>query len=180
MRARLDVFQRLALGTVAITYLLISVGAFVRVTGAGLGCPDWPKCFGQWIPPTRVEELPAGYDVTQFVPLLTWIEYLNRLLGALTGLFILATVVAAFVTHRKRPSVWAPSVAALIAVLYAAWLGGRVVAHELAPWIVTAHLVSAIVVVTCLLVAVVNVFYPRAAEPTPQRRRLALFSWLTL
>ena len=157
-------FVRLAVATTVITYLLISVGAIVRVSGAGMGCPDWPRCFGLWVPPTSAEQLPPlgsyhypkGWTVETFDPLMTWVEYGNRLLGALTGLFILATLISALRTQRHSRGVVVPVVGAFVGVLYAAWLGGRVVAHELAPWMVTAHLLSAIAVVSCLVTAVVN------------------------
>ncbi len=142
----------------------MAVGAIVRVSGAGMGCPDWPKCFGLLVPPTSVEQLPPlgsytyppGWSVESFDPLMTWIEYVNRLVGALVGIFILATLVMAVVAFRRRRDVVIPTFVAFVGVLYAAWLGARVVAHELAPWIVTVHLLSALGVVSCLVIAVVN------------------------
>jgi heme a synthase len=151
---RFSAFQKAALTTTALTYFLIAVGAFVRVTGAGMGCPDWPKCFGLWVPPTHASQLPPGYDASEFSATLTWIEYLNRLLGVLVGLSILLTLLLAIVQHRRRRSVWLPSLCAFVGVLFAGWLGSRVVAHELAPWIVTEHLFSALLVVSALVLAV--------------------------
>src|SRR5690242_4292591 len=71
-------FQRLALCTTAITYFLILVGGLVRASGAGLGCPDWPRCFGSWVPPMSAAELPPQFDASLFNPTLMWTEYLNR------------------------------------------------------------------------------------------------------
>ena len=161
-------FMRLALWTTALTYALILVGSLVRASGAGLGCPDWPRCFGSWIPPMSAEALPPQFSAEQFNATLMWTEYLNRLLGVTVGFFILATVVSAWRHHRREAHILWPTVGALLLTGYEGWLGGRVVAHELAPWIVTAHLVVAIVIVQLLLYATAYAWYrrPQASSGT--------------
>lgn len=150
---RLTSFQRLALWTTATTYFLILVGGLVRASGAGLGCPDWPRCFGSWIPPASAASLPPQFDPSQFNPFLMWTEYLNRLLGASVGILIFATAVSAWRHHRRDPHILWTTIAAFLLVGFEGWLGGRVVAHELAAWIVTAHLIVAIIIVQLLLYA---------------------------
>src|SRR5258706_2024933 len=171
-RPRLDTFQKLAVATTATTYLLIMVGGLVRAVGAGLGCPDWPKCFGSWVPPFRADQLPAGFDPLRFNAALTWTEYLNRLLGVMVGVLIFSTLAAAIVRHRRTRRVLGPTGAAFLLVGFQGWLGGRVVAHGLEPWIVTAHLVVALVIVSLLLCAPVNAFFPDAAPAASPERRL--------
>lgn len=153
---RLTSFQRLALWTTAATYFLILVGGLVRASGAGLGCPDWPRCFGSWIPPASAANLPPQFDPSQFNPTLMWTEYLNRLLGVTVGLLILATTISAWRHHRREPRILYTTIAALLLTAYQGWLGGRVVAHELAAWIVTAHMIVALVIVQLLLYATVE------------------------
>ena len=114
----LNRFQKLALTTVAATLFLILVGSLVRATGAGLGCPDWPKCFGVWIPPTSLADLPAGYDPADFNVFKTWTEYINRLIGVVIGLLIIiATAFTSLSYRRKRPVVTYAAWAAFVLVL---------------------------------------------------------------
>ncbi len=172
-------FQRLAIAATVVTYLLIAVGGLVRASGAGLGCPDWPRCFGSWVPPASAADLPSQFDASQFNPTLMWTEYLNRLLGVAVGLVILATTVSAWRHHRRDAWVLWPVVAAVLLTGFQGWLGGRVVAHELAAWIVTVHMLVALVIVSLLLVAVLESMTPPAgvASVPPLRRRVA---WVTV
>ncbi len=177
---RLTSFQRLAVATTLLTYLLIAVGGLVRASGAGLGCPDWPRCFGSWIPPASAAELPPEFDPTQFNPTLMWTEYLNRLLGVSVGFAILGATIAAWRHHRRVPRVVWPMVVAVLLTGFQGWLGGRVVAHELAAWIVTVHMLVALVIVQLLVWATVESFVATrpTARPSPALGRLGWGAWL--
>ena len=87
-----------------------------------------------------------------------WTEYLNRLLGVTVGFLILATAISAWRHHRRQPRILWTTIAAFLLTGFEGWLGGRVVAHELAAWIVTAHLIVALVIVQLLLYATVEAF----------------------
>src|SRR2546422_10799037 len=153
---RLSSFQRLALWTTATTYFLILVGGLVRASGAGLGCPDWPRCFGSWIPPASAAQLPSRFDPSLFNPTLMWTEYLNRLLGVTVGFLIFATAVSAGRHHRREPRILGATVAALLLTGLQGGLGGRVVANELAAWVVTIEMIVALAIVQVLLYATVR------------------------
>lgn len=133
---------------------LIFVGGLVRAAGAGLGCPDWPKCFGLWIPPTNAADLPAGFDAAQFNVFKTWTEYINRLIGAVVGLLITATFVLSFRYRKSQPAVFYSSTAAFLMVIVQGWLGGQVVKSGLNEWLITVHMVLAMAIMTVLLYAV--------------------------
>jgi len=172
-------FAPLSLATTIATYLLIAVGALVRAAGAGLGCPDWPRCFGQWIPPTNAADLPPGFDISQFHAVNTWLEYVNRLLGVLIGFLIFATLIAAWRWHRKQPRVIWPTTAAFVLVGVQGYLGGQVVAQGLKPSVLTAHMLLALIIVGLLLYAHLESRFGDAAgaRPAPAQRRLG---WLGL
>lgn len=158
-------FQNLAFLTILVIYLLILAGGIVRSTGSGMGCPDWPKCFGQWVPPTEITQLPPNYQQIygaklkgeiEFNPVKTWIEYINRLLGVVSGFLVFATLLASLPYLRKdKPVFWA-SVAAFLLIGTNGWLGSRVVATELAQYMVTLHMLLAILVVFALIFAFVR------------------------
>ncbi|RRA99013.1 COX15/CtaA family protein [Larkinella rosea] len=157
---REQLFRRLALLTVITIYLLIVAGGIVRSTGSGMGCPDWPRCFGRWIPPTEASQLPPGYQAiygaklkgeVEFNAVKTWIEYVNRLLGAFAGLLVFALLVVSIPYLRRDKRVFYGSLLSFILIGLNGWLGSRVVATELAPYLVTLHMLLAILVVFVLL-----------------------------
>ncbi|MEX2573477.1 MAG: COX15/CtaA family protein [Balneolaceae bacterium] len=144
-------YQKLAVTTVIATVVLIFVGGLVRAAGAGLGCPDWPTCFGMWIPPTTADALPAEFNADRFNPYLTWLEYINRLIGVIIGLLITATFAFSFRYRRTDPVItWSAGVAFTL-VLFQGWLGGQVVRSGLNTGMITFHMVLAMIIVTVLL-----------------------------
>ncbi len=165
-------FRQLGLVTVAVVYLLILAGGIVRATGSGMGCPDWPRCFGRWVPPMEASQLPPNYaelygaklkGEVVFNAAKTWIEYVNRLLGVATGLLIFATLLASVSFLKKDRAVFWLSVLAFVLVAFEGWLGSKVVSTELHPGMVTLHLVAAIAVVFVLLYAVARSYSGKLA-----------------
>ena len=152
-------FQKLAFVTTAATYLVIFTGGLVRVSGAGLGCPDWPTCFGRWIPPFSVSQLPAHIDPAQFNFVLAWTEYMNRLAGVMLGLLILGTTVMAIKHFRHVPKILYTTIASLLLVMYQGWQGGQLVAHELEPFLVSVHMGLALVLVSLLIYVTQQAYY---------------------
>jgi heme a synthase len=153
-------FRRFGILTIASVFFLILVGGLVRSTGSGMGCPDWPKCFGKWVPPSNVSELPPDYkerfksathEVADFDPYKTWTEYVNRLIGVLTGFFVFLTVVFALPYLKSKPSIFWLSFLALMLTGFQGWIGAKVVATNLAHWMVTIHMIIALVIVGLLI-----------------------------
>lgn len=154
------IFPGLVLLTIITVYLLILAGGIVRGTGSGMGCPDWPQCFGRWIPPTEVSQLPPNYQQiygaklkgeVEFNAVKTWIEYVNRLLGAFAGLLVFALLLSSIAYFRRNTPVFWGSLATFVLIGANGWLGSRVVATELAQYLITLHLFLAILVVFALL-----------------------------
>jgi heme a synthase len=152
-------FRQLAFLTVCAVYFLILVGGIVRASGAGMGCPDWPTCFGRWVPPTEESQLPAdyheryaiGYENTQFNPIKTWTEYLNRLTGVTIGLLIFLTVWRSRIYLKDDKAVFYISLAVFLLVGFQGWLGSTVVASNLKPVIITMHMLLALLIVALLI-----------------------------
>jgi len=174
-----------------LVYLVIVAGAVVRMTGSGMGCPDWPKCFGYYIPPTEVSELEfqanreyekgqviivdetlkvaasdftskevyteknwetyTKHDYAIFNPVHTWVEYINRLAGALAGIAVLIMAIFSFKKWRERKRITLLSWLSVFLMGFQAWLGATVVYSVLSPIRITIHMVMALVIVAVLL-----------------------------
>lgn len=190
MAVSLKRFRRMVLLTLLLTLLLIFVGGFVRATGSGLGCPDWPRCWGCWWPPSTLEkvDLPAVLEefrekhpelteddlVALFNPAHLWIEYLNRLLGVVVGLSIFVTLLVSLRIRRDHPWLFRGTFAAFLLVGFQGWLGGVVVKSKLMPGMITLHLVCAILLF-CLLIAIAMGAcsrWPSLALPSGHHRRV--------
>ena len=152
-------FRRLAVVTAVFAYLQIALGGVVRVSGSGLGCPDWPLCHGRPYPPADPHAI---------------IEYSHRAVGSVTGVLIIATVVFAWVVFRsRRPVVAWLATASLIGVVGEGILGGVVVANELSSWLVVAHLGLAMIILGFLVATAVMATPRSPGVYDPGFRRLA-------
>lgn len=172
-------------------YLVMIAGAIVRMTGSGMGCPDWPKCFGHIIPPTErsqlewhpnqefhegqviiVEEtlqvavsnftsgtsfqdknwdLYTKHDYAKFNALHTWVEYINRLFGALAGIAVFIMALFSFKKRKTRKRIVWLSWCSVFLMGFQGWLGATVVYSVLDPVKITIHMLVALIIVAVLM-----------------------------
>ena len=182
-------FIRLNFITIIATLLVILAGGIVRSTGSGMGCPDWPKCFDQYIPPTHLSQLPADYKdkyvagrlkknekfakylesmgkkeladsirkdksiivPEEFNPAKTWTEYINRLTGVVLGFLLILTAIFSFAFKKSAKRIVILSILIIIVVGYQGWLGSIVVSTNLTQWVVTIHMLLALVILAILI-----------------------------
>ncbi len=148
-------FQRLTVATTTATFVLIAVGGLVRATDSGLGCPDWPRCFGKLTPPPNLH---------------AWIEHSHRLVAAAVVVLVALTAVAAWTTRRPRAVRWA-AVAAVVMVLAQAVLGAIVVWAKLEAESVTLHLATALALVALLELIAFRSRWPAVDHRAGRSRR---------
>tara|TARA_R110002033_G_scaffold28871_7_gene64956 strand:- start:91726 stop:92760 length:1035 start_codon:yes stop_codon:yes gene_type:complete len=208
-------FRKIAKITLVFVYLVIIAGAVVRMTGSGMGCPDWPKCFGYYIPPTDAKTLEwqenrdfeqgqviiyqqslkiangyfrttdtynsenwddyAKHDYAFFNVYHTWVEYINRLFGALAGAATLVLAILSFWYWKKSKRVTLLSWLVVFGMGFQAWLGATVVYSVLEPVKITVHMIMALVIVALLLYVI---YYTSATKEhlKGNRKILVLFS----
>ena len=192
--------------SLVLVYLVIIAGAVVRMTGSGMGCPDWPKCFGYLIPPTSVETLNwnpdrtykkgqviivnqsllvanrnftttkqfqlnhwnpyTKHDYALFNPWHTWIEFINRLVGALAGFAVLIMAVFSFFWRKEKPSYLFWSVLTVLMMGIQGYLGATVVYSVLEPIKITLHMIFALAIVAVLTYLLFTANHPELKKAT--------------
>ena len=170
--------HRLAWTALICVIVLVFVGAIVRVTGSGLGCPDWPTCWGCLIPPTSADQIDVakldlekfkrhaarkGIDpdsitretiLESFDPVHTWIEFVNRLTSLPLGLASLLLALFSFRAKKHRGWVIGLSWFSLFDVLGNAVMGAMVVRSGLQPGIITLHMALAFLLIAVLVTVI--------------------------
>lgn len=151
--------RNLAFITCFATLILIGVGVYVRATGSGLGCPDWPTCHGGIVPPHEQEAL---------------IESTHRFVAALVGVLVIATAVFAWRHFRATPAVLWPALLTVPLVGIQGALGAVTVWEELPPEIVATHLLLAMVILTVMAATALGMFNEVRGGAPPGERAAAL------
>lgn len=151
----MKIAQRLALLTAFLTLVLIGVGVYVRATGSGLGCPDWPTCHGQVVPPGHKE---------------AWIEFSHRFVASIVGMLVIAVAVLSWKYYRHVPFIVWVATATVPLVGFQGILGAITVVRELPPEIVATHLVIAMVVLSCEIAVAVAMYLEDPEHETQLRK----------
>src|SRR5206468_3999971 len=141
-------FRALSVATALATYALVVLGGVVRVSGSGLGCPDWPLCHGRFLPPLDVHAI---------------IEYSHRTTASLPSVLVVATAVVAWVAWRNRRDLVIPATFAVGLLAIQVVLGAITVRLELPPMIVLAHLATAMALLGAVCVTAVAAMMPTTA-----------------
>jgi len=139
-------FRALSIATAVVTYALVVLGGVVRVSGSGLGCPDWPLCHGALLPPLNLHAI---------------IEYSHRTTASLTSTLVVVTAVVAWIAWRQRRDIVVPATVALGLLVVQVALGAITVRLELPPMIVLAHLATAMALLAAVCVTAVAACLPQ-------------------
>ena len=145
--------------SIAISLLLFVLGGIVRVTGSGLGCPDWPLCYGQLFPPLELKAI---------------IEYTHRFVAMIFGIFILFVSSMSLFLYRRQKIIIFVSSILFILLIVQGLLGAYTVMSELNPWMVTLHLSNGYLLIAFLVVLKIFTTYlePKERNDFLMRRRL--------
>ncbi|OZB03214.1 MAG: cytochrome B, partial [Idiomarina sp. 34-48-12] len=170
--------------SVLLAFVVIVLGAYTRLTDAGLGCPDWPGCYGELTVPKDAEKAVELFPHAPLESQKAWNEMIHRYAAGTLGLVILAITIAAFVRRRHDPSqpVGLP-VLLLALVTFQAALGMWTVTMNLQPLIVMGHLLGGFTTISLLyllLLRLERVHMPLGDSKMRSMRGFALFALLVV
>ena len=147
-------FHRLALAATLVTFCVIVLGAYVRLSHAGLGCPDWPGCYGQLTWPVESGEIQQANESFPERPVeisKAWKEMVHRYLAGALVLMVVAINVMAWISKGVAGKLRLLSAALLALILFQAALGMWTVTLKLLPLVVMAHLMGGLATFSLLL-----------------------------
>ena len=146
-------FYRLSLLATATALCVVVLGAWVRLTDAGLGCPDWPGCYGQWDVPNTPEAIAAANEAFPDTPVHVgkgWREMVHRYLASGLGLLIVGMGVFAWRQRHRPGQPWRVPLLLVALVCFQGLLGAWTVTWQLKPAVVTAHLLGGLTTLSLL------------------------------
>lgn len=172
---RLLWMKRLALVAVATTIVLMALGAWVKANGAGLACPDWPRCYGEWLPPFPSADNGGTWqgEPVAFSQAMVLYEWTHRFVVSLLLVPLASMVVVSLRGKELHPRVRSLPVAALLIYVSQAFLGAITVVTGNPPWATTMHLVMASILLTVLVVNATWVHLKPLADPDPEAEAAA-------
>lgn len=137
-----------------LAFFVVMLGAYTRLTDAGLGCPDWPGCYGRMVLPTAYEKASAvqqAYPDLPFASRKAWTEMIHRYAAGTLVLLVMTMIVSACIQRRRdeRVSLFFPSIL-LFLIAFQAALGMWTVTMKLLPVVVMGHLLGGMLIVACL------------------------------
>ena len=181
--------QALTLVTLFLTFDLVLFGAFTRLTDSGLGCPDWPGCYGSASPLGAVEHISAAQAAMPSGPVThgkAWIEMVHRYLATAVGVLILVLTIAAWRTRQKSAAAGAHSASPWWPTFTLVWVciqgafGALTVTMKLFPAIVSMHLLGGYVLLALLAVQAALMGQTASTARAPVLAPLRLWMWLAL
>jgi cytochrome c oxidase assembly protein subunit 15 len=166
---RLLWLRRLSLLCAGMTVLLMALGAWVKANGAGLSCPDWPQCYGEWLPPFPSSGAGSTYhgQLVLYTEAQVLYEWTHRLVVSLLLVPLLAFAGLALATKDAHPLVRRLAVAAVGLYVFQAFLGAVTVVTGNPAWATTAHLVTATLFLCTLVVAATGAHLKPMADSAP-------------
>ena len=155
-------------------WVVVVAGAFVRLSDAGLGCPDWPQCYGELIGIGDEQAAAAQYPASVYDPYKAWVEVAHRYLAAALGLLI---VILAAVQWRRQRRLGVLHLL-VVAVIAQGIFGMLTVTQLLQPAIVVAHLFGGMLILSLLTYATTKQFATSETMPMPPTTPAVLFRLL--